>query len=349
MPRSQLLRCEQRGDRREVGEVAGEGVEQAEEEGALVEQQQEALRGERDQGVALELREIRTDALAGGEVEEAAAAGGRRLVEHDPPPGEEAAVQGAGEGIHRAQPPQPAHGAEADVVGDVVGEDALGDEAGRPLPAKVEECHILVMEAEAADGLGRRLVKHHPPPGEEAAVHGAALRAAGIHRAQPPRPAHGAEADVVGDVVGEDALGDQPGGPSPPRFDQSILLLLLPRTLRRHHRWGTRLAAVAAGGSGTGGLEQMDVDNQIAKLMVELSRIKIVKLGMPPELPLQDSNPHHGIDCNCVRTNGIREQNKQQQIVLTTQVGSGIITDKQNEDQYTSGKQFSWFMQAGKP
>uniref|UniRef100_A0A0E0MAY6 Uncharacterized protein n=1 Tax=Oryza punctata TaxID=4537 RepID=A0A0E0MAY6_ORYPU len=74
----------------------------------------------------------------------------------------------------------------------------------------------------------------------------------------------------------------------------------------------------------------------------------------PPELPLQDSNPHHGIDCNCVRTNGIREQNKQQQIVLTTQVvkmilkidnGSGIITDKQNEDQYTSGKQFSWFMQ----
>uniref|UniRef100_A0A0E0IWQ2 Uncharacterized protein n=1 Tax=Oryza nivara TaxID=4536 RepID=A0A0E0IWQ2_ORYNI len=216
MPRSQLLRCEQRGDRREVGEVAGEGVEQAEEEGALVEQQQEALRGERDQGVALELREIRTDALAGGEVEEAAAAGGRRLVEHDPPPGEEAAVQGAGEGIHRAQPPQPAHGAEADVVGDVVGEDALGDEAGRPLPAKVEECHILVMEAEAADGLGRRLVKHHPPPGEEAAVHGAALRAAGIHRAQPPRPAHGAEADVVGDVVGEDALGDQPGGPSPP-------------------------------------------------------------------------------------------------------------------------------------
>uniref|UniRef100_A0A0E0IWQ7 Uncharacterized protein n=1 Tax=Oryza nivara TaxID=4536 RepID=A0A0E0IWQ7_ORYNI len=261
MPRSQLLRCEQRGDRREVGEVAGEGVEQAEEEGALVEQQQEALRGERDQGVALELREIRTDALAGGEVEEAAAAGGRRLVEHDPPPGEEAAVQGAGEGIHRAQPPQPAHGAEADVVGDVVGEDALGDEAGRPLPAK------------------------------------------------------------------------------------SILLLLLPRTLRRHHRWGTRLAAVAA----AGGLEQMDVDNQIAKLMVELSRIKIVKLGMPPELPLQDSNPHHGIDCNCVRTNGIREQNKQQQIVLTTQVGSGIITDKQNEDQYTSGKQFSWFMQAGKP
>jgi hypothetical protein len=81
---------------------------------------------------------------------------------------------------------------------------------------QVEECHILVMEAEAADGLGRRLVKHHPPPGEEAAVHGAALRAAGIHRAQPPRPAHGAEADVVGDVVGEDALGDQPGGPSPP-------------------------------------------------------------------------------------------------------------------------------------
>jgi hypothetical protein len=27
------------------------------------------------------------------------------------------------------------------------------------------------------------------------------------------------------------------------------------------------------------------------------------------------------------------------------QQGSGIITDKQNEDQYTSGKQFSWFMQ----
>uniref|UniRef100_A0A0E0R2P9 Uncharacterized protein n=1 Tax=Oryza rufipogon TaxID=4529 RepID=A0A0E0R2P9_ORYRU len=85
----------------------------------------------------------------------------------------------------------------------------------------------------------------------------------------------------------------------------------------------------------------MDVDNQIAKLMVELSRIKIVKLGM---VPLR-CNPHHGIDCNCVRTNGIREQNKQQQIVLTTQVGSSIITDKQNEDQYTSGKQFSWFMQ----
>ncbi|BAF27277.1 Os10g0568200, partial [Oryza sativa Japonica Group] len=46
---------------------------------------------------------------------------------------------------------------------------------------------------------------------------------------------------------------------------------------------------------------------------------------LPPELPLQDSNPHHGIDCNCIRTNGIREQNKQQQIVLTTQVVKMIL------------------------
>jgi T-complex protein 1 subunit epsilon len=48
--------------------------------------------------------------------------------------------------------------------------------------------------------------------------------------------------------------------------------------------------------------------------------------------PLQESNPHYGIDCNDVGTNNMKEQNvfetligKQQQILLATQVVKMIL------------------------
>jgi chaperonin GroEL (HSP60 family) len=48
--------------------------------------------------------------------------------------------------------------------------------------------------------------------------------------------------------------------------------------------------------------------------------------------PLQESNPHYGIDCNDVGTNDMKEQNvfetligKQQQILLATQVVKMIL------------------------
>ena len=63
------------------------GLSQADNTSGLVEQQDEALGGEREQRVLLQLREVHPDTLAGGEVKEAAAAGaGRGLVEHDPLP-----------------------------------------------------------------------------------------------------------------------------------------------------------------------------------------------------------------------------------------------------------------------
>ena len=106
-----------------------------------MEQQEEALVGDRVQRVVREVRQqqVSPDALAGGDVEEAVAAGARDegLVEHDPLPGVEAAVvqdQAALRArVHGASAPRPAHGAEADVVGHVVGEDALRDQARRPV------------------------------------------------------------------------------------------------------------------------------------------------------------------------------------------------------------------------
>jgi hypothetical protein len=102
-----------------------------------VKQQEEALVGDREQRVVRELREVRPDALAGGDVEEAVAADvGVGLVEHDPLPREEAGVQAAAR-VREALAPRAAHGAEADVVGDAAGEDELGDQAGRTVAAEV--------------------------------------------------------------------------------------------------------------------------------------------------------------------------------------------------------------------
>lgn len=102
--------------------------------GALMEQEDEALRGGAEYSVATELREVRQDALAGGEVEEAAVvANAGFLGEDEPLPRVEAAVQGVIRRRRRAAPPpRLAHGPEADVVSHIVGEDALGDEPRRP-------------------------------------------------------------------------------------------------------------------------------------------------------------------------------------------------------------------------
>ncbi|OEL28524.1 hypothetical protein BAE44_0010458, partial [Dichanthelium oligosanthes] len=98
--------------------------------------------------------EVRPDALAGRDVEEAAAAGADvGLFEHDPLPREKAGVQAAPRvRVHRAQPPRPARGAEADVVGHVVGEGEVGGQAGRPVTAKARP----VPCASAAAGTSRR-------------------------------------------------------------------------------------------------------------------------------------------------------------------------------------------------
>jgi hypothetical protein len=63
----------------------------------------------------------------------------------------------------------------------------------------------------AAVGRGEFLSEQDPPPGMEPAIE-AAVRAR-FRGAPSPRAAHGAEAEVVGDVVGEDAAGDQPSWP----------------------------------------------------------------------------------------------------------------------------------------
>jgi hypothetical protein len=94
-----ILLGQQRGDRRELREVARERVERADVLGAVaVEQDEEALAGLGEHRVVEELREADLDALAGGEVEEAAEVcrcGVRFVVEHDPAPGVEPAVQAA--------------------------------------------------------------------------------------------------------------------------------------------------------------------------------------------------------------------------------------------------------------
>jgi hypothetical protein len=57
--------------------------------------------------------------------------------EHDPPPGVEAAVleDSARARVRAASPPRVAHGPEAEVIDHAVGgEDALGNQARRPIP-----------------------------------------------------------------------------------------------------------------------------------------------------------------------------------------------------------------------
>jgi hypothetical protein len=101
--------------------------------GALVEQEEEALGGEREGVMVAELREINLYALTGGDVEEAATMGRSEfLPEHEPVPGEEAAVV-VPAWVGTTPPPWLAHRTEADVVNDVVGEDALGENPRWPV------------------------------------------------------------------------------------------------------------------------------------------------------------------------------------------------------------------------
>lgn len=84
-----VLCRQQGGEWRELCDVAGERVEQVD-SGALplVDQNEESFRGEGEQLVVLELRDVDLDALAGGCVEEVAAVRrGEFLPEHGPPPG----------------------------------------------------------------------------------------------------------------------------------------------------------------------------------------------------------------------------------------------------------------------
>jgi hypothetical protein len=102
----------------------------------LLEQQEEALVGEREQPVVVvELWDVHPDALTGGDVKKAAAPRtSERLVNHDPLTGEEAAIQDAGSRIRRALLPRSASDAEANIISHVGGECELGDEASRAVP-----------------------------------------------------------------------------------------------------------------------------------------------------------------------------------------------------------------------
>jgi hypothetical protein len=127
---------------RELAHLARERVEQPDAAGdgsvAAAVQEQEALGGSGSENAVVDkLRDVHLDALAGGDVQEAATAAVQGVVvEHDPPAGAEAGVvqDAALAGVVAATPPRPAHGPEAYVAGHVVGEDALGDQARRPVP-----------------------------------------------------------------------------------------------------------------------------------------------------------------------------------------------------------------------
>jgi hypothetical protein len=99
-------------------------------------------------------------------------------------------------------------------------------EVRQPAPA-------LVADPPALGGGGVKIASEHdPPPGMEAAVE-AAVRF-WIHGASPPGPADGAEAEVVGHVVGKDTVGDQPRGvvpeirPLPPAVSFGACALAVP-------------------------------------------------------------------------------------------------------------------------
>lgn len=85
--------------------------------------------------MVMELREVHLDALAGGGVEETPAAGSSKWFrEKDPPSGMESAVKAAVcARFSRTLTPPAARCTEAEVVRDVTGEDALGDQPSRPI------------------------------------------------------------------------------------------------------------------------------------------------------------------------------------------------------------------------
>ena len=138
----------QAADRRELSRLARERIKQAERLGSVAQKQQEALGGRSEHAVVTEFRNVHLDALAGGDVQEVATtagvgvgggASGSELLplpeEHDPPPGVEAAIlqDSVRARVSAAPPPRAAHGSEADVIGHVVGEEALRDQTRGPL------------------------------------------------------------------------------------------------------------------------------------------------------------------------------------------------------------------------
>lgn len=179
-----VLLGQQSGERRKLYEVAGERVEQADayKPRPLPEQNKEALGGVRDHVVVSELREIHLDELASGGVEEAGAVGCEEsFLEHDPLPGMETAVQAAVRARVRGAPaPVSAHGAEADVVGDVVGEEVVGDQPRRS-----------IVKSRPVSPITRRLMAdRRPRGGGEAHVSFASLAAEAAGWGPPPAASH---------------------------------------------------------------------------------------------------------------------------------------------------------------
>lgn len=169
--------------------MAGEGIEQANVL-APAQEHEEALGGDGKHLVAGELREVRLDALAGGDVEEAAAEIVIReplpspFPEHDPPPRVEPTVWRAR--IRGAAAPPGSCRAEADVVGDVVGKEEIGDEPRRPVreirpalhhPATWRRGFVPRSKGAAADEERRRGSWAASPTGREEDEHATASAA----------------------------------------------------------------------------------------------------------------------------------------------------------------------------
>jgi len=136
----------QAADRREFSHLARERIKQAERLGSVAQKQQVALGGRSEHAVVTEFRNVHLDALAGGDVQEVATTavvgvggGASELLplpeEHDPPPGVEAAIlqDSVRARVSAAPLPRAAHGSEADVIGHVVGEEALRDQTRGPV------------------------------------------------------------------------------------------------------------------------------------------------------------------------------------------------------------------------
>ena len=125
----QIALGQQRVGRREGGHLAGERVQHAHHVGDPVEEDEEALRGWPVHLVPVELREVNVPAMAGGDVHESAAVrSGSFFPEHDPLAWVEAAVQDAVLArVRGAETPRTANCAEANVIRDIIGQEALGN------------------------------------------------------------------------------------------------------------------------------------------------------------------------------------------------------------------------------
>lgn len=132
-----VIQRQQCGEWWELGELAGERVEEAD-SGALrlmEDQNNEPLRGDGQQLMVMKLWDVDLDALAGGYVEEAATFPHRKfLAEEDPPPGMEPAVQATLRArVDGAPSPRAAHSPKAHVVSNIVSKYTLRDQPYRPV------------------------------------------------------------------------------------------------------------------------------------------------------------------------------------------------------------------------